>query len=68
MDDAKNQERLSDKPDEVYVCEKCASFFPVEGKELENHASETGHNDAIRLAVSSYDRIEDKVLVMFDIK
>jgi hypothetical protein len=67
VDDAKNQEMSSDKPDEVYVCEKCASFFPVEGKELENHASETGHNNAIRLAISSCGRIEDKVLVMFDV-
>ena len=68
MDDTRNQDVSDDKPDQVYVCEKCANFFPVEGKELENHANETGHTDAARLAISSFGRIEDnKVLVMFDI-
>ena len=52
---------------EVLVCETCMDFFSNRA-EFEGHSSETRHsNNTIPLRAISATKVEDKVIVIFEI-
>jgi hypothetical protein len=62
---SKSSASIEDK--EILVCETCLDFFSNRA-EFEGHHGKTGHSDnSVVLRVVSATRVEDKVIVFFDI-